>query len=226
MESIPCQGDKRKAKITVMVNKVIDILKEVGAVLVESHFVGTSGLHFDTYVNKDFLYPHTKETSEIGKIFAEKYKDANIEIVVGPALGGIILSQWTAYHLSDIYSKEVLGIYTEKSQDGEQIFTRGYGDFIKGKRVLIVEDITTTGGSMLKTAKAVADAGGILISACAMVNKNKDLNSDKLGIPFDFLSELYVTTYEAKDCSLCKSNIPINTKVGHGKEFLIKRKEG
>jgi orotate phosphoribosyltransferase len=198
----------------------IEILKKVGAVLSESHFVGTSGLHIDTYVNKDFLYPHTKETSEIGKLFAEKFKDENIEVVVGPALGGIILSQWTAHHLSEVCGKEILAIYTEKSSSGGQIFTRGYDNYVKDKRVLIVEDIVTTGGSLLKTAKAVKDAGGNIIDACAMVNKNKDLSSKIQDVPFSFLSSLYVTTYDEKDCPLCKAGVPINTKVGHGKKFL------
>ena len=204
-----------------MMNEVINILKKVGAVLENGHFVGTSGLHFDTYVNKDFLYPHTEETSEVCKLFAQKYKDANIEVVVGPALGGIILSQWTAHHLSEIYGKEVLGIYTEKSVEGEQIFTRGYEQYIKdGKRVLVVEDIITTGGSILKSIKAVKEAGGNVIGACAIVNKNKDLDKNIFGIPFETLTDLFVTTYTADTCPLCKSGVPINTNVGHGKKYL------
>jgi len=199
---------------------IISILKKVGAILENDHFVGTSGLHFDTYINKDFLYPHTKEVSEVGKIFAEKYKDQNIEVVVGPALGGIILSQWTAHHLSEMTEKEVLGIYTEKSVDGGQVFTRGYDKFVSGKRVLIVEDIVTTGGSLLKTAQAVKDAGGEVVSVCAMVNKNKEIESEKIGVPFEFLSSLYIDTYEATLCPLCKNGVPINTTVGHGKKFL------
>ena len=199
---------------------VIKILKEVGAVMTDSHFVGTSGLHFDTYVNKDFLYLHTKETSQICKFFAEKYKNANIEVVVGPALGGIILAQWTASHLREIYGLEVLAVYTEKSADGGQIFTRGYENFVKNKRVLIVEDIVTLGKSLLKTVDTVRSAGGNIIGTCAMVNKNKDVSSESLGVPFDFLLTLFVDTYEASVCPLCKNNIPINTKVGHGKNFL------
>lgn len=207
-------------------NEVIEILQKVGAVLTNDHFVGTSGLHFDTYVNKDFLYPHTKETSNIGKIFAEKYKEKDIEVVVGPALGGIILAQWTAYHLSKICKREVIAVYTEKSGDGGQIFTRGYENYVKGKRILVVEDIVTTGGSLLKTAKAVKDAGGNLVATCAMVNKNKDLSSGILGLPFDFLSSLYVTTYEAQNCPFCKSGVPINIKIGHGKKFLAEKNLG
>jgi orotate phosphoribosyltransferase len=205
-------------------NEVIDILKKVGAIIANDHFVGTSGLHFDTYINKDFLYPHTKETSRICRILAEKFKDANIEVVVGPALGGIILSQWTAYHLSEICGKEVLGVYTEKSLEGGQIFTRGYENYVRGKRVLVVEDIITTGGSLFKTIKAVQEAGGNIISSCAMVNKNKDIKESLSGVPFYALSDSFVFTYEANVCPLCKNKIPINTKVGHGKKFLDSKK--
>jgi orotate phosphoribosyltransferase len=215
-----------------MNNETIEILKKVGAIIPESHFVGTSGLHFDTYINKDALYLHTKETSYICKLIAEKYKDANIEVVVGPALGGIILSQWTASHLSEIYGREVLGVYTEKSPDGEQIFTRGYEEYVKGgKRVLVVEDIITTGGSILKSIKTVKDAGGDIVGACAIVNKNKNLpastqGGDKsiFGVPFQTLADLFVTMYKEEDCPLCKNGIPINTSVGHGKKYLDSKK--
>ena len=202
-------------------NEVIKILTKVGAIITNSHFVGTSGLHFDTYVNKDFLYPHTKETSEICKLYADKYKDKNIEVVVGPALGGIILSQWVAYHLTNISGKEVLGIYTEKDSNGGQIFSRGYDAYIKEKRVLVVEDNTVTGGSIVKVINAVKNAGGNIVGACVMVNKDiGKVNSKTLGVPFEFLSELPVTTYSAENCPLCKAGIPINTKIGHGKKFL------
>ena len=206
-------------------NETIEILTKVGAVLSKGHFVGTSGLHFNTYVNKDFLYPHTAETSRVCRLMAEKYKDANIEVVVGPALGGIILSQWTASHLSEIYGKEVLGIYTEKSLDGGQMFTRGYEKYIKdSKRVLVVEDIITTGGSILKSIKAVQESGGNVVGACAMVNKNKDLDKEMFGVPFTTLADLFVDTYTESECPLCKNNVPINTNVGHGKKYLENKK--
>src|SRR3989344_8674261 len=127
-------------------NEVIEILTKVGAIIKDSHFVGTSGLHFDTYINKDVLYPHTKETSQICEIYAEKYKDKDIQVVVGPALGGIILSQWVTHHLNKMGSS-TLAVYTEKTPDGGQVFTRGYDKLVKGKRVLIVEDNISTGGS-------------------------------------------------------------------------------
>ncbi len=204
---------------------VIEILKKVGALIPNDHFVGTSGMHIDTYINKDALYPHTKETSEVGKLFAEKYKDKNIDVVVAPALGGIILSVWTAYHLSELNSKDVLGVYTEKTPEGNQIFTRGYDKYVTGKNILIVEDLTTTGGSVLKVVNTVKEKRGNIIGVCVMVNKNPKLvNSETLDIPFDSLAEYPVEAFDAKDCPLCKTGVPVNVTVGHGKKFVESQK--
>src|SRR5580704_12495797 len=101
-----------------MTDEVITILKKTHAILTDSHFVGTSARHMPTYINKDALYPHVMEASRIGELFAQKYKDLDIDIVAAPALGGIILSTWTAYHLSKLKKKEILGIYAEKTKDG------------------------------------------------------------------------------------------------------------
>ena len=90
-------------------DNVVDILKKVGAVITDSHFVYTSGKHGSVYVNKDAVYPHTTETSRIGELFAEKFKGMDIDVVAAPALGGIILSQWVAYHLSKLKGKEIVG---------------------------------------------------------------------------------------------------------------------
>lgn len=204
-----------------MSNEVIDIHLKVGAIVRNGHFVGTNGSHFDTYLNKDALYPHTAETSRICQMFAEKYKDENIEAVAAPALGGIIISQWTAHHLSDISGKEVYATFTEKTEDGGQIFTRGYDKFVRGRRVLIIEDNTTTGGSVMKVVNAVRSAGGEVAAVCVMINRDPEkVNSETLGIRFDALSELPVTSYSAEECPLCKSGVPINTELGKGKKYL------
>lgn len=208
-----------------MNNKALDLLKKTGAILTNDHFVGTSGLHFDTYINKDALYPHTEETSEMGKLFAEKNKDLDIDVVAAPAVGGIILSTWTAHHLTLLKGKEVLGVYTEKNVDKDQVFTRGYDTYVKNRNVLIVEDLTTTGGSVKKVVDTVKRAGGNVLQVCVMVNKDPDnVNSEMMGVPFSSLSELKVTTYTAETCPLCKEGILINTKVGHGKKFLDAKK--
>ncbi len=208
-------------------SKVIEILKKSGAVITDSHFVGTSGVHFDTYIKKDALYPHTEDTSAVCKLFAEKAKDLEVDVVVGPALGGIILSTWTAHHLTNLTGKEVLGIYCEKAQAGgmavdtEMLLTRGYDELVKGKKVLVVEDLTTTGVSAKKVVNTVRVAGGEVVAVSVMVNRSpKTVTSEFFGAPFLPLDEFEIPMYKDGECPLCKSGVPINTKVGHGKKYL------
>lgn len=204
--------------------RLLDILKTVGAIITDSHIVGTSGRHMSVYINKDALYPHTQFASEVGEMFAQKYKEHNIEVVVSPALGGIVLSQWTAYFLSKIAGQEVLGLYTEKDENKNQIFKRGYDKLVKGKRVLVIEDITNTGGSVKKVIESVREAEGDIVAVGVMVNRDpKGITSDIIGTPFSSLAVVQAEAWEEKDCKLCKQHIPINTTVGHGKEFLAKK---
>src|SRR3990167_574042 len=96
---------------------IITLLKKANALITDSHIVYTSGKHGSVYVNKDALYPHTEMASEVGRMMAEKFKDAGVDVVVGPMLGGIILSQWTAHHLTQMTGREVLSVYTEKDAE-------------------------------------------------------------------------------------------------------------
>ena len=206
--------------------EVVDILKKTKAIVSDSHFVYISGKHAKLYVNKDYIFPHIKYISRIAEIIAQKYKDSPIDIVVGPSMGGIILSQWTAYHLGLLKDKEILSVYTEKQPDKDQIFTRGYGQFVKGKNALVVEDTVTTGGSVKKVIKSVQKEGGKVIAACAIVNKDPvNINPSFIGAPFNYLTIVDVDVYEEKDCPLCKAKVPINTTLGHGKKFLEEHKD-
>lgn len=211
-----------------MADDVISILKRVGAVLTDDHFVLTSGKHSPVYINKDTLYLHTQETSEIGKKFAEKYKDVDIEVVAAPAVGGTILSQWTAYHLSKLKGKEILSVYTEKDKgtlasaaESEHIFRRGYDKAVKGKKVLVLEDLTSTGISVKKVVAAVRKAGGTVVGVCVMVNRDPEhVTSQVVDAPFSALATFRVDQFDANACPLCQKEVPINTVIGHGKKFL------
>lgn len=203
--------------------KILDILIKTGALMPNGHFVGVSGKHLDTYITKDALLPHTIETSKIAKLIALKAKNLKVDMVVGPALGGIVLSQWVAYHLTKITGREVLSFYTEKKGEGgrEQVLTRGYDEKIKGKKILVVEDTVTTGGSALSVANAVTAAGGKVLKIIVITIRNaKDVNSKSMGYPFDSLCELSLNSYLPEECPMCKKGITVNTKFGHGKYFL------
>lgn len=206
-------------------SEILDILKKTNTIISGSHFVLTNGGHADTYINKDALYPHTGQASAVGRLFAEKAKDLDLEIVVAPGWGGIILSQWTAYHLSKIKGREILGVYSDKMADGRQVLRRGYDKLVKGKNILIVEDLTSTGASAKKAMKTVEEAGGKIIAVSVMINRNpKGVTSKYFGVPFLALDDFEVKAYEEKKCELCKANIPINITLGHGKKYLESHK--
>lgn len=205
-----------------MNDEVIKLLEKSGSIFT-GHFVFISGKHAPRYIDKMALFAHPIYASEMGKLFAEKYKDTNIEVVVAPAMGGIILSQWTAYHLSKLNEKDIIGIYTEKTPDNQQIFTRGYDKYVKGKNILIVEDNVTTGGSVRKVVDAVKKAGGIIVEVRSMTNINpkpETITDNVIGAKYSSLSELPVVLYDEEDCPLCKNEVPINAELGHGKKYL------
>jgi len=212
---------------------IIDILKRVGAILVNDHFVYTSGKHGSVYINKDYLFLHPKETSKVGLMFAEKFKDLPIDIVAAPAVGGTILSTWTAYYLSELMNEDIYSVYAEKDKgnrtsasDSLLQFNRGYDAFIKGKNVLVIEDLTTTGISVKKTVEAVRRAEGKVLAVGVMLNRNPiGVDEKLLGAPFYSLGELEVEAYEEDECPLCRQGLKINTKIGHGKKFVEGKNE-
>jgi orotate phosphoribosyltransferase len=203
-------------------DKVLEILQKVGAFR-SGHFVFVSGLHADTYVNKNAMYPYTRAMSELCRGIAEMYQGKNIEVVVGPATGGIILSQWVAYHLSELDGREVYSTYADKDGDNF-VIRRGYDELMKGKQVLVVEDLVTTGGSLRKVVEAARAAGGEVAAAVAVCNRGQ-VTREMVGNPPEFTSLLtvHLDQWPAEECDMCKSGIPINTDVGHGKDFLAQR---
>lgn len=204
-----------------MNDTVVAILKEVGAIITKSHIVLVSGRHSASYVNPDKILPHTDVNSRLGEMLAKKLKNIPIDVVIGPAYGGIIFSQWVAFHLSKLMRKKIMGIFTEKTPERHQIFERGFDKLVEGKRVLVVEDITATGSSVKKVMKAVVTAGGIVEAVGVLVNRDPILvNSETIGAPFYALSEFKIESYEAQDCPLCKKKIPINPHIGHGRHYL------
>ena len=204
-----------------MEQDLVDVLKRTNALYTDGHFVGTSGRHMSVYINKDALLPHTAETSRVGELFAAKNKDIPIDIVVGPAMGAIILAQWTAYHLSRLLGKEILAIYTDKTADNNQILKRGYDKLVAGKNILIVEDATTTGGSIAKVVESIRGAGGNVVQTCVMVNRDVEhVTSEAVGAPFSWLAAISAESFEEGECQMCKDGMPINTNVGHGKKYI------
>jgi len=204
-------------------DQVLAILQKVGAFR-SGHFVFTSGLHSDTYVLKDAMYAYPRETSAVCREMAERFKDAGVEAVIGPAIGAAILSQWTAYHMQELTGRDVYAIYADKDGEGGFIIKRGYNKLIEGKKVLVVEDLTTTGGSIKKVVEAARAVGAEVVGAIAICNRGA-VTKEAVGNPpvFDQLLNIELESWPEGECELCGSGIPVNTDVGHGKEFLARR---
>ena len=203
--------------------EVLDLLQKVGAFR-SGHFVLTSGRHGDSYVNKDALYTHTHDLSRLCRSIAERFKDANIEAVTGPAVGAAILSQWIAYHLTDITKREVYAVGADKDGLGGFVFKRGYEKIIAGKNTLVVEDLTTTGGSLRKVVEAARAVGADVVAAVVICNRGNVQKKD-IGNPPEFISlvNLQLDSWSESECELCAMGIPVNVDIGHGRDFLAKK---
>ena len=209
---------------------VMQMLTKVSAVITNTHVVYTSERHGNAYINKDALYTHTKETSELCKLMADQYDADKIDVVIGPIIGGVVLSQWIAYHLNNKRkSGETLSLYAEKEGEGEDknlVIKRGYDAHIPGKNVLVVEDILTTGGSARKCIEAVQALGGNVVALSALCNRGGITAKDVCNVTIHALTNITMDSWAEKDCPLCKEKVPINTNVGKGKIFLSKRGVG
>lgn len=200
---------------------VLDILKKTGAVL-EGHFIGVSGKHLSVYINKNLILLHTGYASELCEGIAQKALEWKPDIVVAPATGGIALSQWTAHHLSKLSGREVLSVYTEKVDEIQSLSKRGYDGIVRGKKVLVVEDIINTGKSIKEVVEAVRIAGGEPVGAIGLVNRNADdeMITELLGVPFRSLCLMPLASYAEDEVPDWLKQIPINTTVGHGAKYL------
>jgi orotate phosphoribosyltransferase len=204
--------------------ELLQIVKLVGALKSQDHFVGVSGRHFDTYLVKDILYARTAQASRVGEIFASRNQDLDIEAVAGPALGGIVLSQWTAFHLSRLKGREIYSVYTDKTRENGQALGRGYGDIVAGRKTLVLEDSVRTGGTVQKVMGAVRAKGGEIAAVSVMMNVTPGLVTEAtFGVPFRALVDFPVPSYTAAECPMCKCGVPINTDFAHGKEFMESR---
>lgn len=203
----------------------LDIFKKVKAVITDTHVVYASGKHGNAYINKDAVYPHTKDISSLCEMIAVKFKGAGVEIVAGPTVGGVILSQWVAHYLSGLEGRDVLAVFAEEetTPDGgkRRFFKRGYDKLISGKKVLVVEDVLTTGGSAKRVVEAVKALGGNVVGCGALVNRGAVKDSD-VGAKISALVNISLDAFDENKCPLCKNGVPLNTEVGKGREWLKK----
>jgi orotate phosphoribosyltransferase len=206
--------------------EVMQIFATVGAIVTDGHFVYTSGRHSSVYINKDALYAHTEIISSLCQLMARPYNADQIDVVVGPVLGGIVLSQWVAHYLNaNRTTGETLAVFAEKGDDGVNkhfFFGRGYDQFISGKQILIVEDLLTTGSSVHQVVETVRRYGGNVVGVSVLCNRGNVQPVDVGDVPIHALVSLSLETYAEEECPFCQQQIPVNTELGKGRAFLLK----
>ena len=183
------------------------LLVKTGAIM-DGHFLLTSGLHSPHYVEKFNVLQHPAYTAQLCAAMAEKFKDAQIETVVGPVTGGILLAHETGKSLG------TRAIFTERV-DGKMTFRRGFS-LHKGERVLIVEDIVTTGGSIKEVIEVVKAVGAVPVAVSMLVDRSGG-KADFGDVPAAALLTMDVETYAPESCPLCAKGIPMTKRGRTGK---------
>jgi len=171
----------------------LEIFKEAGAFL-EGHFTYTSGRHGNIYLEKFRVLERASSTEPLCRMMAGRFADAGIDVVAGPTTGGVIL----AYEVGRLL--DVPGIFCERNPDGGRAFRRGF-TIAPGQRVLVVDDIVTTGGSLHDTFGAVEALGGVVAGVAVMA----DRSGGKVVLPYPYFACLEVTfeTWAPEECPLC-----------------------
>ena len=187
--------------------EVKELLIETNAIM-NGHFLLTSGLHSPHYVEKVNVLQHPKYTQRLCEAMAEKFKDAEIETVVGPVTGGVLLAHETGKALG------TRAIFTER-ENGKMTFRRGFS-LHPGERVLIVEDIVTTGGSIREVIDVVKEHGGVPVAVSMLVDRSGG-KANFGDVPSTALLHMDVETYSPEECPLCKQGIPMTKRGRTGK---------
>ena len=180
-----------------MQNEIIEIFEKTGALLT-GHFKLSSGLHSTQYLQCALVLQHPEYAAKLGKTIADKFKSTQITCVAGPALGGIIIAHEVAKALK---TRCVFG----ERENGKMTLRRGFRVSPRDK-VLIVEDVMTTGGSIKELIGVIKDSG----SQIAGVGTIVDRSSGRLDLGCDTKSliKMDIKTFNPDECPLCKSGTP------------------
>jgi orotate phosphoribosyltransferase len=173
------------------------------------HFELSSGLHSAMYVQCALVLQYPRFAEKLGQGLAELFSDADLEAVVSPAMGGLIIGQEVARALPE---RKMAGgspdgggvpaIFVERDAGGSMAMRRGFS-LQAGQRVLVVEDVWTTAGSTREAIRVVEEAGGRVVGAGALIDRSG--GKVELGVTARALLNLSIPSYEANDCPLCRT---------------------
>jgi orotate phosphoribosyltransferase len=179
-------------------DELLDLYRRSGALL-EGHFRLTSGLHSAGYLQCALVLQYPPHAEALARAIADRVRDWRPTVVLSPALGGVVIGQEVGRALG------VRAIFAER-QDGALMLRRG---FVIGEndRVLVVEDVLTTGGSTRETMQVARAAGGQVIGAASIVDRSG--GTVRFDVPFVSLLEIALPTYQPEACPLCAQGLPV-----------------
>jgi len=181
---------------------------ESAGAFLRGHFVYTSGRHGADYLEKFRILEDPKATTELASMIAERFRQLRPELVAGPTTGGIILAYEVARQLG------VDAVYVERGERGGRVLRRGF-EIAPGTRVLVVDDVVTTGGSVAETQACVSDAGGTVIGIGVLADRTAGRAATD--VPFFACLTLDFPSYSSDACPLCTSGIPTTPPRGSKK---------
>lgn len=175
--------------------EILKLLEQVGAIR-QGHFELSSGRHSGTYIQCALVLQFPQHAEQLGRALAELFRDHSVACVVSPALGGLIIGHEVARGLG------VRAIFVERDRSGQMALRRGF-EVGPGERVLVVEDVWTTGGSTREAIGVVEQEGGLVVAAGALIDRSG--GKLELTVPARALLELIVPSYEPDDCPQCRA---------------------
>lgn len=173
--------------------QILEVFRKTGGVL-KGHFLLTSGRHSDTYMQCAKLFVHPEESAYLCAALAEQLREFKADTVVSPAVGGIIMGYEVARQLG------VKNFFAER-EGGNMTLRRGFS-LEKGARVIVVEDVVTTGGSVKEVVELCRNAGAEVVAVASVVDRSG--GQVDFGVPYRALLSMEVKSYEANDCPLCR----------------------
>lgn len=176
--------------------------------LLRGHFVYTSGRHGADYLEKFRILEDPKATTELAAMIAERFRPLQPQLVAGPTTGGIILAYEVARQLG------VDAVYVERGEKGGRVLRRGF-EITPSTRVLVVDDVVTTGGSVAETQACIASAGGVVTGIGVLADRTAGRIST--GVPFFACLTVDFPSYSPDACPLCAADIPIAPPRGSSK---------
>ncbi len=182
---------------------VLDLFTQTGAYL-RGHFRLTSGLHSGEYLQSALVLAHPQHAETLGRALADKLREIAgpeaIALVISPALGGLIIGHEVARALG------VRFLFTERDADRKMSLRRGF-TLLPDERVVVVEDVITTGGSTMEVIEIVRAAGAIPVAAGSIIDRSG--GAADLGIPRAALVTLKVEAHQPEKCPMCAAGEPV-----------------